>query len=70
MFLPDNCAFDRKNCNVRSAIFRLTATHSTYLPPSNYFHAAWNFMLVQYIRRSVNLPGFYWPGNSKLRSAN
>jgi len=38
--LQENCAFDRTNCNVLSAIFRLISTSSTYLPPSKYFHAA------------------------------
>jgi hypothetical protein len=70
IFLHENCAFDRTNCNVRSAIFHLSSTPSTYLPPSNYFHAAWNFMLVQYVRRSATHHVLSWSGNSKVLSGN
>lgn len=65
-FYNKKCAFDCTNCNVHSAIFRLTSSSSTYLPPSDYFLAARNFMLVQYVRRSATYNVLPWPGNSKV----
>jgi hypothetical protein len=112
VLLPDNCTFDRTNCNVRRAIFRLTSNPSnfdctncnvsraifhltsapsnfdctnfnvrraifrfnsapsTFLPPSNYFHAAWNFFYVQYVCQSTTHHVLLWSGNSEICSGN